>query len=113
MLDKILDAGGWIQERREGLGLTQKAFAELLGMSETGELTVRGWESGEYLPTPSKCAKIKKLPEFPLLRSPYSDDPESADFSFIDLFAGIGGIRYPFQKQGGHCVFSSEWDRFS
>ena len=113
MLDRSLDAGAWIQERRKGLGLTQKAFAELLGMSETGELTVRGWELGEHLPTPAKCAQIKKLPKSPLLRSPYSDDPESADFSFIDLFAGIGGIRYPFQKQGGHCVFSSEWDRFS
>lgn len=32
-------------------------------------------------------------------------------FTFIDLFAGIGGIRIPFQELGGRCVFSSEWDR--
>ena len=32
-------------------------------------------------------------------------------FSFIDLFAGIGGIRIPYQRLGGTCVFSSEWDR--
>lgn len=31
-------------------------------------------------------------------------------FTFIDLFAGIGGIRLPFQELGGECVFSSEWD---
>lgn len=34
----------------------------------------------------------------------------TADFSFIDLFAGIGGIRLGFEDAGGHCVFSSEWD---
>lgn len=31
-------------------------------------------------------------------------------FKFIDLFAGIGGIRLGFESQGGKCVFSSEWD---
>jgi len=31
---------------------------------------------------------------------------------FIDLFAGIGGIRIPFEKLGGKCVFTSEWDKF-
>ena len=34
-------------------------------------------------------------------------------FKFIDLFAGIGGIRIPFEEVGGECVFSSEWDKFS
>ena len=33
-----------------------------------------------------------------------------AKFTFIDLFAGIGGIRLGFEAQGGQCVFSSEWD---
>ena len=31
-------------------------------------------------------------------------------FNFIDLFAGIGGIRIGFEKAGGECVFTSEWD---
>jgi DNA (cytosine-5)-methyltransferase 1 len=35
------------------------------------------------------------------------------DFRFIDLFAGIGGIRLAFEGAAGKCVFSSEWDRFS
>lgn len=33
-------------------------------------------------------------------------------FSFIDLFAGIGGMRIAFENAGGKCVFSSEWDKF-
>ena len=34
-------------------------------------------------------------------------------FKFIDLFAGIGGMRLAFQEVGGRCVFSSEWDKES
>ena len=34
-------------------------------------------------------------------------------FRFIDLFAGIGGIRIPFDELGGKCVLTSEWDRFA
>jgi DNA (cytosine-5)-methyltransferase 1 len=35
---------------------------------------------------------------------------ENFSFTFIDLFAGIGGMRLAFQQLGGRCVFSSEWD---
>lgn len=34
-------------------------------------------------------------------------------FSFIDLFAGIGGIRMAYQNLGGRCVFTSEWNNFA
>lgn len=38
--------------------------------------------------------------------------PQSnADLRFIDLFAGIGGMRIAFESAGGRCVFSSEWDK--
>jgi len=37
----------------------------------------------------------------------------SRSFRFIDLFAGIGGFRLALQQLGGHCVFSSDWDRFA
>lgn len=39
--------------------------------------------------------------------------PENPLFSFIDLFAGIGGLRLAFQKTGGKCVFTSEYDKFA
>ena len=35
-----------------------------------------------------------------------------SDFSFIDLFAGIGGMRLAFEKNGGHCVYSNEWNKY-
>ena len=35
------------------------------------------------------------------------------DLRFIDLFAGIGGMRLAFERAGCQCVFSSEWDRFA
>lgn len=38
---------------------------------------------------------------------------EQADFTFIDLFAGIGGIRKGFEAHGGECVFTSEWDKYA
>lgn len=41
---------------------------------------------------------------------PVFKNPRNPRFTFIDLFAGIGGIRLGFQSQGGQCVFSSEWD---
>ena len=34
-------------------------------------------------------------------------------FRFVDLFCGIGGFRFAFEKTGGQCVFSSDWDKFS
>jgi len=36
-----------------------------------------------------------------------------ADFRFIDLFAGIGGLRLGFERAGGRCVFTSEWNKYS
>ena len=46
------------------------------------------------------------LPEAPPLDKTY-------DFDFIDLFAGIGGIRKGFEHAGGRCVFTSEWNPFA
>lgn len=41
------------------------------------------------------------------------DVPETANFTFIDLFAGIGGMRLAYENAGGHCVYSSEWNKYS
>ena len=43
---------------------------------------------------------------------PYPPPPDP-QFTFIDLFAGIGGFRQAMQSVGGKCVFSSEWDKYA
>lgn len=100
----------YIRERRESLGLTQAEFAELLGLKVNGERTIGGWERGEHLPSAAKWDQITKITTHIPFKHP-QNGPQL--FKFIDLFAGIGGIRLPFQQLGGKCVFTSEWDKFS
>lgn len=40
-------------------------------------------------------------------------EPEKPQFTFIDLFAGMGGFRLAMQAQGGKCIFSSEWNQYA
>lgn len=39
--------------------------------------------------------------------------PKDVDFTFIDLFAGVGGMRIAYERAGGHCVYSNEWNKYS
>ena len=43
----------------------------------------------------------------------YNIEDKDHKFSFIDLFAGIGGMRIAYENAGGHCVYSNEWDKYS
>ena len=46
----------------------------------------------------------KKKKQIPVLKS---------QFTFIDLFAGIGGMRLAYENVGGRCVYSNEWNKYS
>lgn len=91
-------------ELRQSAGLTIQETADRVGFDER---TVYRWESGQTKP---------RKPVIELLRSVADTRKASLPrglFSFIDLFAGIGGMRRGFESVGGKCVFTSEWDRFS
>ena len=96
---------------REHLDLTQEELANQLNCSRR---TVHRWESGETTPSATTVLVLQRFvrestkSEFNSLRP--------ADFTFIDLFAGIGGMRMGFEgveDYRGRCVYTSEWDRFS
>ena len=58
-----------------------------------------------------KEEKIKSKVVLNNLFSTKQPNKKNYEFTFIDLFAGIGGIRLGFENAGGECVFSSEWDK--
>lgn len=102
-----MDISKQIKDKRQALGLTQKEFADALGMGKNGDRTIRRWENGETSPSSLELNAVLSFAE----NIPFPAVPvEKSDFRFIDLFAGIGGIRIPFQELNGSCVFSSEWD---
>jgi DNA (cytosine-5)-methyltransferase 1 len=81
----------------------QRELAEALGVATR---TLRRWEVGETEPPAYLADAIRQR----LLPLAGNSGIESRDFRFIDLFAGIGGIRMAFEAQGGRCVFTSEWN---
>lgn len=86
--------------------LTQAEVASVVGKDIR---TVRRWENRDVDTPPVivpalREAVSKKIP---------AKANDGDDFTFIDLFAGIGGIRFGFEKSGGRCVFTSEWNEMA
>lgn len=94
----------------------QAALTHYLQNGDEDWLKMIGHEDSEiFLKKISEIEKQKPTKELKLpiawdVPFPPNENPE---FSFIDLFAGIGGIRLAYQKAGGKCVFSSEYNKFS
>jgi len=89
----------------------QKQIAEhlnSLGQDNWNRETINRWLKGKSQPKLSH-AEFEHL-EILLPSPPVSD---KHDFTFIDLFAGIGGIRRGFEAAGGKCLFTSEWNKYA
>lgn len=89
---------------------SQERIAEHLGKDIR---TIRRWEKGEVGIPKIAVAALREL----LTRPTTADVPEEpisqGTFTFIDLFAGIGGTRLGFESAGGRCVFTSEWNKYA
>jgi DNA (cytosine-5)-methyltransferase 1 len=89
---------------RAQVGIPIDELAVRLGYSQR---QLYRWERGDGVPREAALSMLRSM-----RGSAVSDDGASR-FNFIDLFAGIGGLRKGFDAIGGHCVFTSEWNKFA
>ncbi|MET4489049.1 DNA (cytosine-5-)-methyltransferase [Bradyrhizobium sp. LA7.1] len=85
-------------------GLTIPEAATRLGYNER---EIYRWENGEVPPRSTVLDLLRTFIPAP------EEDHSDAAFTFIDLFAGIGGLRRGFDAIGGKCVLTCEWDKYS
>ena len=92
-----------LRELRSRAGLTQAEYGKKVRKTAR---TIMRWESGEIEPEPLAVDYLRQE-----LRRTVRETP--SEFTFVDLFAGIGGMRVGFEAIGGRCIFTSEWDRWA
>lgn len=83
----------WIDEKSHGLRTSQKEFVI--------SVLMKAWEGGDDMPL------------FDSVQNGSAAPMEGMPFTFVDLFAGIGGMRIGLERVGGRCTFTSEWDKYA
>lgn len=99
-------------QAREALRTASLRFSreELAGELGVSARRIARWEQGEIADSVLVARALYQL----LAERPMRvEEPKAADFTFIDLFAGIGGTRMGFERAGGRCVYTSEYDKYS
>ncbi len=91
---------------RQQAGLSIPETAKRTGY---GERTIYRWDTGETKPKKAVMDLMRTL----VPANTREREGHLIRFNFIDLFAGIGGLRMGFDAIGGHCVFTSEWNKFA
>ncbi len=84
------------------LRIEDELYHELSAYAELTGQTIQDFAReavASYVSDLKKKSRPRTLPE--------------GQFSFIDLFAGIGGMRIAFERCGGRCVYSNEWNKYS
>ena len=99
-----MNAQSNVSQLIEKSGLSKREIASKMGYNLR---TVYRWDSGEAVPRKAVTDWLSRQARMRGTRS----GGEAGQFRFIDLFAGIGGLRLGFEAVGGRCVFTSEWDR--
>lgn len=95
--------GSELRRLREAVGLSREDLGEQTGYSAQ---QIGRWERGELRVREAVYQYALNLqPPIPLA--------QANSFTFVDLFAGIGGFRKGFEAVGGRCVFTSEWDKYA
>ena len=79
-----------------------------LNDSEIAALTTYARETGNSIQDAVSSAIRQMINQFNI-----KNNKNDAEFTFIDLFAGIGGMRIAYENAGGRCVYSNEWNKYS
>tara|TARA_Y100000590_G_C15726753_1_gene1015517 strand:+ start:257 stop:1540 length:1284 start_codon:yes stop_codon:yes gene_type:complete len=91
---------------RQSAGFTIEETAQFLGYKKR---QIYRFENGEVK---ARSSILRSLRDW--ISDKYTTDNDNRlTFKFIDLFAGIGGLRLAFKSIGGRCVYSSEWDKYA
>ena len=87
------------------------SIADIATEFQVNQSTIHRWINGTVEPKSFVADRLFNM----LTRkiSAKENDEKTGDFTFIDLFAGIGGIRKGFEQAGGKCLYTSEWDEYA